>query len=676
MRISLRTLFNPAIHRLNRLSYPYKLGLVGVGAVVAIAFFVISLHITMRSAISDTQDERLGVQAYPPVAQVILLTQQHMTLATTASAAPELKAVLQSKAAETDTAIAAVTTLLDGNAHALGLGKSWKNVVGEWQQIKTKAPALPANQILGAYQKLNAALETFLGDLGEASSLIREPDHHLNIMADLLFRKLPNASFQTGRLNVLSIIPLETKDMAEDWVKVAPQFAKTTATRNALLNAFQRAGNDLPTLQNASQNGSRAIAESGTKFDQMVDQEVVKGGFGMEAPAFTIEANQALAALHGPVVQAVPAAMLPLLDSRLAELQTRFWRYSLGAALIVVILAYFSVALFLSILHSVNALSNGAQQIAKGNLNVQVELPGRDELSQVATQFNAMINSFGSIIRGVRQTADGLLASSTTLAQTSSSITNGSVQQSDASATMAASIQQMTVGVDEISKHAATAEDSARLSGNQSSSGCEVVQRASAEMENIALAVREAADVIGKLGHSTAQIHSIVVSIKEIADQTNMLALNASIEAARAGEDGQGFAVVADQVRSLAERTTEATQEISSMVDAIQRGTNRAVAAMQTGVAGVHQGVTLIHQVGTAMESIHGESGKVVGVVSEISHALREQSTANTNIAQSIEEIARMADENREEVMVLGNAANRLESLSVQLANAVRRFQV
>ncbi|WP_018604522.1 methyl-accepting chemotaxis protein [Uliginosibacterium gangwonense] len=676
MRISVSALFTPAIRRLDKLSYPYKLGLVGIGAVVAIAFFVISLHVAMRGAISDARDERLGLKVYGPVAQVMLLTQQHMTLAAGAAGEATLKPALQTKSQEIDTAIKTVDGLLAGDAHALALEKSWKNFSTEWQQLKTKAATLPAPQVLPAYQKLNALLENFMGDLGEASSLIRDPEHDTSVLADILFRKLPETNLQAGRLYALSIIPLQTRDMAEDWLKVAPQLAKSSRARADLMESILRADTTTPTLQAAGATTRGSIQSTGEKIDQMVDQEIIKGAFSTEVANFIPQTSQALAGVQGAVLKLIPDQMQQLLDARLKQLEARFWNYSIGAALIVLVLLYFSAGMFITILQSVSELSSGAQQIAEGNLAAQVSFSARDELRTVAEHFNTMVRSFAAIIREVNRTADGLLESSSTLAAASNTITAGSEQQSEASSTMAAAIEQMTVGVDEISRHASTAEEISRQSGEQSTAGCEVVRKAINEMENIATAVRASADVISTLGKNSAQINMIVSSIKEIADQTNMLALNASIEAARAGEDGHGFAVVADQVRGLAERTTEATQEITGMVTAIQNGTSRAVKAMQDGVACVHQGVELTNKVGTAMERVQGESGKVVGAVTDISHALREQSTASTEIAKTVENIARMAEENREEVTVLGSTAARLKTLSGQLANEIKLFRV
>jgi methyl-accepting chemotaxis protein len=174
----------------------------------------------------------------------------------------------------------------------------------------------------------------------------------------------------------------------------------------------------------------------------------------------------------------------------------------------------------------------------------------------------------------------------------------------------------------------------------------------------------------------SSKISAMVSAIQEIADQTNLLALNAAIEAARAGETGRGFAVVADEVRKLAERTGQATREITNLVTAIQGGTQRAVATMQDGVARVEQGVALTVEAGQAMEQISAGAGQVVQAVGDISLALREQSAASTEIARNVERIASRAEENSIAVHETAATASRLENLARALQEQVGRFRV
>jgi methyl-accepting chemotaxis protein len=280
------------------------------------------------------------------------------------------------------------------------------------------------------------------------------------------------------------------------------------------------------------------------------------------------------------------------------------------------------------------------------------------------------------LLRVVQQTAEQLGQAATDVSSSAAQVSEGSIEQSSAASSMAAAIEEMTVGIDQIAEHAQTAHEVSTESGVLSEEGGRIVDGTVAEMQKIADTVNQSATIIEELGRHSASISAIVNVIKEIADQTNLLALNAAIEAARAGEQGRGFAVVADEVRKLAERTTSSTQEISSMIGVIQKGTAGAVASMQAGVARVAEGVDLSRRAGASISRIKDGASRVRGDVSDISNSLREQSAASNEIARSVERIAQMSESNSAAVQGTARTARELERLATELQSEVKRFRV
>jgi methyl-accepting chemotaxis protein len=241
---------------------------------------------------------------------------------------------------------------------------------------------------------------------------------------------------------------------------------------------------------------------------------------------------------------------------------------------------------------------------------------------------------------------------------------------------MASTVEEMTVSIDQIAEHAREAQNISQSSSELSTQGSDVILKVVGDMRGIAETVHESSAIIEGLGRQSDEIYSIIQAIKEIADQTNLLALNAAIEAARAGEQGRGFAVVADEVRKLAERTTGSTEKIAAMIQKIQVGTKQAVASMEVGVERVNQGVSLAGQAGEAIRQIQAGAQRVGVAVTDISSALREQSIASSEIARHVEQVAQMSDENHAAIQHNAESALRLEELAMSLEGAVEKFKV
>jgi methyl-accepting chemotaxis protein len=329
------------------------------------------------------------------------------------------------------------------------------------------------------------------------------------------------------------------------------------------------------------------------------------------------------------------------------------------------------------ITRSLNELEGAMHQIQTSNdLSRRVSVTAMDEIGQIGHSFNQMIQSFQEIIQQVITNSRGVMQAAGKLSESSHRVAISSQNQSDATASMAAAVEEVTTSIDHVADSSQETHNIARKSGELSVQGGEVVQGAAEEMSKIADSVNQSSQFILRLGEHSNQISAIVNVIKEIADQTNLLALNAAIEAARAGEQGRGFAVVADEVRKLAERTARSTEEITAMIGSIQSGTQHAVESMQEGSARVTEGVAMATRAGESMGQIREGASQVISAVSDISSALREQSAASNQVAQNVERIARMTEENSVAANEIAGEAQQLESLAGALESAVSRFKV
>jgi methyl-accepting chemotaxis protein len=311
-----------------------------------------------------------------------------------------------------------------------------------------------------------------------------------------------------------------------------------------------------------------------------------------------------------------------------------------------------------------------------GDFTRRVAVDSDDEIGKTARSFNELMGTLQKAFRDMHDGIGKVAESTHALSRSSRQVASGSTSQSEAATAMASAVEEVTVSINMVSGSANEALQTSRSSGELSDKGGEIIHRAADEMRKIAETVRQTSVSIENLGTQSTQISSIVNVIKEIADQTNLLALNAAIEAARAGEQGRGFAVVADEVRKLAERTTKATQQVTVMIDSMQQASRAAVSDMEATVVQVDEGVALAHQAGDAINQIKQESAQVVSTIDSISSALAEQSVASNDIAAHIERVAQMTEENSTAAELSADAAKQLEQLADDMRRTVDRFRI
>ena len=357
--------------------------------------------------------------------------------------------------------------------------------------------------------------------------------------------------------------------------------------------------------------------------------------------------------------------------------------YGLGATTLIVIGGLASIALLTQawkVIHKIkfclNASREAAESIAAGDLTKPLPPASKDELGDLNAALSVMRNNLHELIASLREGITSLNQSSGNVSASAHKSSKVSEMQSEAASGMASAMEELSVSIDQVSEHASNAHRVSQISSEKAVEGGQVIHSAATEMENIASSVNQVAAKINGLEEYSKQISGIANTIKEIADQTNLLALNAAIEAARAGEQGRGFAVVADEVRKLAERTANSTKEISGMIGKIQVGTQEAVKEMEVSVTRVNDGVELARKAGDSVSSIREAAENAAHDVDDITHAIQEQSLAARDIAQRIEKIAQGTEENTLASTQTADSAKQMAELSKNLDELAARFRI
>lgn len=465
-----------------------------------------------------------------------------------------------------------------------------------------------------------------------------------------------------------------------DFVAVNGQAPRPDTTQTADLIDLMRA--------NGFTDGEiEKLNEARKNSDALVNIEVEAMGIVKKNPS-DAEAARAISMMHDARYHSEKAKIMrpidefyQLMEARIESNIQHSTRISQGVSIVFGILC---CALFIMLWRtyrslnfviggSVETLHQNLQSMANGNFAFRIEQNGNPHslmtsLADVQSHLGKLILKLRSAIEELDQQTQNISTVVSTAKQTADN-------QATATSSMAASLEQLVVSINNASENTEATQAVAQTTETTLDHSGKIIRNTVSSIEEIATGVRNTADRLGELEEHTQQIDLIVNVIKEIADQTNLLALNAAIEAARAGEQGRGFAVVADEVRKLAERTTRSTQEIAQTIGKIRSSTEMSVQSMNAGVSSVSEGVQMANQAGDALQEIRSSSEQIIGSINDIGFMLKEQATAANHVAANVEKISQQADISNRQASDVLSSVEALQQLTQELAQDIGRFK-
>jgi methyl-accepting chemotaxis protein len=345
------------------------------------------------------------------------------------------------------------------------------------------------------------------------------------------------------------------------------------------------------------------------------------------------------------------------------------------AVLGVGVLISIGLGLFISRIIS-RPVKDVVASIDNADLNMQFNSERKDEVGDLQRSFDRFVETIKGTLLQVSEASAAVASASSEISSSTEQMAAGAQEQTSQAGEVASAVEEMTKTIVENSRNASSTADTAKQAKLAAEQGGTVVEETVSGMKRIAGVVRQSAGTVQELGKSSDQIGEIIGVIDDIADQTNLLALNAAIEAARAGEQGRGFAVVADEVRKLAERTTKATKEIAGMIKKIQSDTKGAVTSMEEGTKEVDEGIKLADKAGSSLREIVGISQKVTDMVAQIAAASEQQSSASEQISKNVEAISSVTNESAAGVQQIARAAEDLNRLTENLQQLLNKFKL
>jgi methyl-accepting chemotaxis protein len=437
--------------------------------------------------------------------------------------------------------------------------------------------------------------------------------------------------------------------------------------------------------------------------------EAVGSGTGMSIAISTYNTNLAakISALT-KYLQDVVASNSSMAEENYQEaqaLQQKIYIVQISLAIVAAVLTVVVGGMVTrSILGPLRLVGTAAQEIARGKLNQQIEVKSMDEVGMLAVSFNQMAANIRALIIQVQHASGKVTTSSDELSQSTEQtkvainqiaemieeVASGADAQVQGVEESKQAINEMVSGIMNISESSSQVAEASQETAREAEQGNDSLQRAVSQMGAIKSSVGDTAAMIKALNERSRDIGKIVGTITDISAQTNLLALNATIEAARAGEHGRGFAVVADEVRKLAEQTGESARQITSMITEIQTDTNRAVEAMNKGTQEVDLGMGIINEAGEAFQRIYASIQNVASQIQQVSAVTENLSASSQQVAASVEELARIARESSantqgvaattEEQLAyieeISSAVHQLNQMANDLQSVINKFEV
>lgn len=315
-----------------------------------------------------------------------------------------------------------------------------------------------------------------------------------------------------------------------------------------------------------------------------------------------------------------------------------------------------------------------AAKASKGDLTHRVPVKTQDELGQMGLALNNLLDELSRMLLQTRNVAHSLSQASVQLSSVGHQVVQASQSQVHQATQVAAAVEEMSATADDMARHTQALASTASGVNDSAVRGGDIVVSSIHGMESVSSRIQESASRIQNLGQRSKDIGDIIGVIEDIAEQTNLLALNAAIEAARAGEQGRGFAVVADEVRKLAERTGKATKEIATVIESVQAGTHEAVRSMEAGTEEAHTGMVLAREAGSRLTEIVQGVQRVVDMIQHFAESTKQQSAVSGQISSSIQQVAQLSQDNESHIQGVATATKQFAALAEELQTSLSRF--
>lgn len=674
----LAVLLSPAIALMNKMSLPSKFALIFVLFFVPVSYTAYVSTTEQLNIIDNMEIEKKGLvymQALRPLFENIATT-RGMTNAYL-NGNTSLKNKIYQRRNKVDAELAALLEVDAKYGSILNTGNMANNIQQQWKQVIASAFNDDAEKAFTDHTRVIKSVLALNVHILEVSKLVLSSDIDINYGANILGVRIPVLAETLGKARGLGAGVAAAGTIAPDARLKLTGFIQTIENANiAMSHGFDvvfesnsEMKNLLSSLRNTATEATKRFINITRKELLQTDSISIDSNEYFKKGSLAIEENLKLFDSNLP-------QLMTLIDDRIKNAHNAIILNDGISAVLLLLTAFLFGGFYNGLMTSIRRIKDAVHDMAEGDLTVKVKLDAEDEMQLIAEDMNMMIERTNALVSQVISSANQVVISSDQSSVASENTRGGVEQQNTELELVATAMNEMSATVHDVAKNASNTAQSTRDADKAANEGRNVVNSTIESINELADKMQQASDVIQKLEADSESIGSVLDVIRGIAEQTNLLALNAAIEAARAGEQGRGFAVVADEVRTLAGRTQDSTQEIQSMIEKLQQGAQSAVKAMSFGLEQTEKTVEQAGKAGSTLEEITLAVDQVTMMNDQIASAAEEQSAVAEEINRNVVNVRDVAVNTAENANQTAATSESLNEVASQLQVLVSEFKV
>ncbi|MFB3946409.1 methyl-accepting chemotaxis protein [Aeromonas veronii bv. sobria] len=666
----MKWIFNPAIRLGNQLSFKYKFLLWSCLMLLPLAYSMANLLGRLQDDNVQANRELAGVVNLAPVPAIeqALLTHRNLVTRHAYEVDPVGDDQVKAAALTVDQSLQAFADTRQNNP-------SFEVIQQGWAALQSEAGKLEVEQSNLRHDKLLTEVRHLYKHITASSSLIQDPALGTYYMVILASERLPQLR------DLLAQVRDRAATIADFGLFQAEGYSGLRFRLDLISATLQELEADLTLLYQIEPAYRAELGQQTDALIQLVRQGVETMENKMmkdqlvqlstkEVQALGDKMDEAITALAGQVRQRLEAD----LHQRLAANQRHFWWVTAPLTASLLLYLYLMIGAYLSLRGTVGRVRDIAARVNAQDLSQHIEIVGQDELAAISRDYNVTLETLRTLMRRVRENGVTVVESATEIEARTCRSQEVIADQQGEPHQVATAIKELAATSQDMAGNALQAARMTQEAQNVVGQGEDVVERTIKAIDHINREVLRTADTIGQLEQQCSQIGGVISVIRGIAEQTNLLALNAAIEAARAGEQGRGFAVVADEVRSLANRTQGATVEIQQMIEQLQSGARASVTAMSAASHEAQEGVGLAQEAKQAFGAITEKVDRMVDTNAIIASAIEQQGAVVNEIERNVVRISDGSDEALQVANAARDAARQIHQLTEQLRAMVQSF--